>query len=321
MKVRAPYIANLFEYAFYKGVSEEMLRDYLKEKDIDVCNPNNTVTEMEYLNVLEALLKATGDKNFGIHFGCYLNIKALGFIVKLSFNSSSIEQAVFILQNYLQNTFPLVSLESEEIEGKYILKLTTIIKDIELSHQVLDFVYCFIYREMRLMLSNDFIPVLEVPKSTTTELANFLDAELIRGVGYSFTYDATVLNAEINKKALREIEFLLPKFLQMLDKKNAGYKPFGMKVRNMVLNMCKPELPTFNQVATQFPLSNRTIQRKLTDEGLSFRKITNEIKNELSSYLSKGHKMKTQDIAYLLGYSETSAYLHAVKKWEGELEK
>jgi len=199
--------------------------------------------------------------------------------------------------------------------------LTAIIEDVELSNQVLDFVYCFIYRELKLMLSNDFIPVLEVPKSNTTELAYFLDAELIKGVRYSFTYKATVLNAEINKKALREIEFLLPKFLQMLDKKKAGYKGFGMKIRNMILNMCGPEIPNFKQVATQFPFSNRTIQRKLTDEGLSFRKITNEIKIELSSYLSKGHKMKTQDIAYLLGYSETSAYLHAVKKWEGEIQR
>jgi len=69
-------------------------------------------------------------------------------------------------------------------------------------------------------------------------------------------------------------------------------------------------------VAVHFLLSNRTIQRKLTEEGLSFRKITDDIKSELSSYLTKGNKMKTQDIAFILGYAEPSAYLHAVKKWK-----
>jgi len=69
-------------------------------------------------------------------------------------------------------------------------------------------------------------------------------------------------------------------------------------------------------VTVHFPLSNRTIQRKFTDEGLSFCKITDDIKSELSSYLSKGNKMKIQDIAFILGYSEPSAYLHAVKKWK-----
>lgn len=80
--------------------------------------------------------------------------------------------------------------------------------------------------------------------------------------------------------------------------------------------MCCPELPNFEQVAKQFPLSNRTIQRKLTDEGTSFRKITNSIKKELSKYLVKGKFLKTQDISLMLGYLEPSAYLHAVNKWK-----
>lgn len=318
MKIQALYVANLFEYASYKGVTEEMLRNYLIEKNIDVCNQNNTVTENEYLSVFEALQKATSDENFGIHYGCYLNIKALGFIVQLSINASSIEQAVFILQNYLQNTFPLVSLEAEINKGKYILSLSSEIKNLKLKNKVLDFVFCFIYRELKLMLSNDLIPDIEVPNSNTSEFSNFLKTEIKKGRVYIFVFEATVLNAEINKKKVKEIEILLPKYLQMLDKQKSGYKAFSIQVRKMILNMCCPELPTFEQLATHFPLSYRTIQRKLTEEGLSFRKITDDIKYELSKYLSKGHKMKTKDIASLLGYSEASAYLHAVKKWETE---
>jgi AraC-like DNA-binding protein len=65
-----------------------------------------------------------------------------------------------------------------------------------------------------------------------------------------------------------------------------------------------------------FPLSSRTFQRKLSEESLSFRRITDDIKKELSIYLAKGNKMKTQDTASILGYSEASSYLHAAKKWE-----
>ncbi len=318
MRIQALYLGNLFEYAKYQGVSEEMLRNYLAEKDLDVCNQNNTVTINEYLNVFETLQKRVNDTNFGIHFGCYLNLKALGFIVELSLNVSSLEQAVFILQTYLQNTFPVVSLESEERKGKYILSLSAKIENEKLKQQVLDFVSCFIYRELKLMLSNDFIPITEVSDSNTSEFTYFLNTEVKNGLKYRFIYEATVLNAEINKKTVREIEILLPRFLQMLNQTKPGYNEFSMQVRNLVLNLCCPELPTFKQAAIHFPFSKRTIQRKLTEEGLSFRRITNEIKNELSNYLSKGHQMKTQDIAHLLGYSETSAYLHAVKKWETE---
>lgn len=316
MKVQAPYIANLFEYASYKGISEEILRNLLIVKNIDVCDPNNTVTSTEYQNVFKALMRATDDMHFGIHYGCFLNIKALGFIVQISLNATSIKQAVFILQNYLLSTFPLVSIEDEVYKDKYILSLTSEIEDVKLKKQILDFVFCFIYRELKLMLPKDLSNEFEVPNSNNTEFEKSLNDEILKGKKYNFILPKTVLNAEINIKKAKEIEILLPKFLQMLDKKKSGYKAFSVQIRNMILNICNPELPTFEQVAMHFPMSNRTIQRKLTEEDTSFRKIVDDIKNELSSYLSKGHKMKTQDIAYLLGYSEASAYLHAVKKWE-----
>ena len=316
MKIQAPFIANLFEYASYKGISEEMLRNYLIEKNIDVCDQNKTVTATEYQNVFKALMRVTDDMHFGIHYGCFLNIKALGFIVQISLNATNIKQAVFILQNYLLSAFPLVSIEAEVQKDKYILSLMSEIEDVKLRKQILDFVFCFIYRELKLMLPKDLSIELEVPNSNITEFKKSLNDEISKGKKYNFILPKTVLNVEINIKKAKEIEILLPKFLQMLDKKKSGYKAFSVQIRNMILNICNPELPTFEQVAIHFPLSNRTIQRKLTEENSSFRKIVDDIKNELSSYLSKGHKMKTQDIAYLLGYSEASAYLHAVKKWE-----
>ena len=54
----------------------------------------------------------------------------------------------------------------------------------------------------------------------------------------------------------------------------------------------------------------------LTSEGLSFGKITNEIKKELADYITKEGSIKTQDIAFILGYTNASAYLHARKKWQ-----
>ncbi len=83
----------------------------------------------------------------------------------------------------------------------------------------------------------------------------------------------------------------------------------------IIFNICRPESPNLQQVCAQFAMSERTFQRKLTKEGRSFRSITNEIKKELAIYLHEGNKMKTQDIAYILGYSEPSAYLHAYKRW------
>lgn len=320
MKIQAPHIANLFNYASYKGISELELRNYLINNELDVCDPNNLITETEFLAVFRALMDLTSDSNFGLHYGCFLNIKALGFITQLSLNATSIEQAIYILQNYLQNSFPIVSLDINRSDDNYAIELKSSIDNKILKNQVLDVAYCFIYRELKLMITSEMVPILEMPHNNSTEYTKFLNVKIQQGKKYSFIFELSILSAQINKKTAGEIELLLPKFLQMLDIEKSGYENFSIQVRNMVLNMCCPELPNFEQVAIHFPLSNRTIQRKLKNEGLTFREITDDIKSELSDYLTKGNKMRTQDIAYILGYSESSSYLHAVKKWKKGLQ-
>jgi len=258
----------------------------------------------------------TKDAQLGLHYGCYLNIKALGFIVQLSLNASSIEQAVWVLQEYLASTFPLVSLSARENNGFYLVQLETTITEENLKMHLLDTVFCFIYRELKLMVDDALLPEIQLPYSNLDAYSNLLNTSVQTGNQHVLAFSNRVLKAEINTKRIREIEALLPKFMMMLNRKKKGYQQFSSQMRNMILNMCCPELPDFEQVSRQFPLSDRTIQRKLTAEGQSFRQIADDIKRELSFYLAKGNIMKTQDIAYILGYSEASAYLHAVRRWE-----
>lgn len=240
----------------------------------------------------------------------------MGFISQISLNTSSIEQAVLLLHEYLKTTFPLVSLSIKENNETYTIQLNSSIEDEKLRKHLLDTVFCFIYRELKLMLTDDFLPKLELPYNKTIEYSKLLLSKITSGKKHLIQLSNKVLQTEINAKRVKEIELLLPQFLKMLNTKN--HQKFSLQMRNMILNMCSPEIPTFEQVSKQFPLSTRTIQRKLTKEGQSFRKISNEIKKELSFYLSKGKKIKTQDIASILGYSDASAYLHAVKNWKIE---
>lgn len=315
MNVFAPHIANLFFYGTYQGFDESILRQSLIDSELDVCNTNNWVTDAEYLRVLEILTSKSSNAYFGLYYGCFLNLKALGLIAELSLNASSLEQSIILLQKYLDSTFPFVSIILSKDSEFCRLRLVSTLEDETLKNHILDTVFCFIYRELKLMLIDDYYPALELPYLDTEEYSNSLDSKVEKGDSHSIILRRQVLFAKINVKRLKQIEHLLPKFLMMFDEKRKDYKSFSLQVRHMILNMCTPELPSFEQVSKQFPLSDRTIQRKLMEEGKSFRKIADDIKRELSYYLAKGKQIKTQDIAYILGYSEPSAYLHAVKRW------
>lgn len=316
MEVFAPYLRNLFDYASYQNLDSITLRKGWIKPNLGTDNPNDMVDAKKYLSVFNQILEATNNEYFGLNFGCYLNLGALGLVLDISLNTSSIKQGVVILQNFLAKKFPLVSAKSFEDSQHYILELDSPIENENLKRNLLDMVLSIIYRELKLMLPQPFVPKIRLPFTNNKPYVDALNEEVAYHSHYQFLLPLEIVNKEINKNKVKEIELLLPQFIVMLNEGKEDRKSFSNQVRNMILNMCSPDFPNFTQIEKQFPYSNRTIQRKLMKEGMSYRAIVNSIKEELSNYLMNEKHLKTEDIAFILGYSESSAYLHAVKKWK-----
>jgi AraC-like DNA-binding protein len=316
MKVFAPYLESLLDYAVYQNIDRDVLNGLLASENIDFDNPEEMIAAEVYLTLFDKVIKASESDYFGLNFGCYLNLGALGLVLEISLNTSSIKQGVFILQNFLDNKFPLVSAKIVEDSKCYILQLDSSIKNAELKRHLLDMVLSIIYRELKLMLPLPFTPKIRLPFGNNHPYKDALKAEVTYNTEHQIVLPLAIVNTEINKTKIKEIELLLPKFIAMLNDSTKEGNVFSNQIRNMTLNMCTPEIPNFEQVQKQFPYSKRTMQRKLTNEGVSFRGIANTIKEELSNYLTNEKHLKVKDVAHILGYSESSAYLHAVKSWK-----
>ncbi len=69
-------------------------------------------------------------------------------------------------------------------------------------------------------------------------------------------------------------------------------------------------------VARALSISERTLQRRLTAEGVSFRVLVDEARRHLAcGYLTDG--MSLADIALVLGFSEQAAFQRAFVRWTG----
>ncbi|HEX8721426.1 MAG TPA: AraC family transcriptional regulator [Pyrinomonadaceae bacterium] len=71
------------------------------------------------------------------------------------------------------------------------------------------------------------------------------------------------------------------------------------------------------KVARRLGLSARTLQRKLRDEGTSHQSLLDEIRRELSERYLREREMAIGEVAYLLGFSESSAFHRAFRRWTG----
>jgi AraC-like DNA-binding protein len=64
-------------------------------------------------------------------------------------------------------------------------------------------------------------------------------------------------------------------------------------------------------------MSSRKLQRQLQSAGTTFNTILNEIRQDLAqNYLGEENNSMTE-IAFLLGFSESSAFSRAFKRWMG----
>lgn len=92
-----------------------------------------------------------------------------------------------------------------------------------------------------------------------------------------------------------------------------------------LLGRCKSHLlreltsgtPSVSELATAIGMSQRTLLRKLGELGLTYQQLLDEMRHELGRrYLDDPAKSVTE-IAFLLGFSEQSAFTRAFKRWSG----
>ena len=75
---------------------------------------------------------------------------------------------------------------------------------------------------------------------------------------------------------------------------------------------------TIEDIAASLGISSRTLQRNLTAEGTKFNQELQNVQKILAFSYFKNPEMTTEDVAYLLGYSEVSSFSRAFKKWTGQ---
>ncbi|MEO0924134.1 MAG: AraC family transcriptional regulator [Pseudomonadota bacterium] len=73
--------------------------------------------------------------------------------------------------------------------------------------------------------------------------------------------------------------------------------------------------PRMAAIAKGLGLSVRSLQRRLSEHGLSFQKLTEETRLELAEGLLRDEQYSLAEVAFLTGFSEQSSFTRAFKRW------
>ncbi|ACS85191.1 AraC family transcriptional regulator [Musicola paradisiaca] len=92
---------------------------------------------------------------------------------------------------------------------------------------------------------------------------------------------------------------------------------FTLKVRKVIEEQIKKGYCNVMSVSTSLYMTQRTLQRRLEDEGVYFKDILSDVKIELSRYYLIYSQCPLSHIADMVGYRDISSFSRACIRWFG----
>jgi AraC-like DNA-binding protein len=92
----------------------------------------------------------------------------------------------------------------------------------------------------------------------------------------------------------------------------------SQQVKGILKRLLAGQRPGLEEVAEELRLSTRTLQRRLTAEGVSFQRLMEDARRELAQHYLLHSSLELNETAYLLGYEDANSFFRAFHQWEGK---
>ncbi|KAA0992412.1 helix-turn-helix transcriptional regulator [Dyadobacter aurulentus] len=311
MKVLSLHLKNFFDYARLRGLTKSDQAYFESKLPPDWAAEQTMIERAAFCDALAVLRQAVGDPYLGVKAGNFMALKLLGAIYQISLQTNTVEEAFHYLQSYMEATFPMIRARTA-ISGDSASVILTIEEgNTDLDRIILENVLTIISRELQMMAG-------KITNLTIT--SPFVDENYPsgweQGTGFSVSFDSIILKASLKDVNQLRLDILIPEYLKMISQLDTTDK-FSDKVRITMLSMSDPELPDIDSVCDVMCLTARTLQRKLLKEEITYRKITEDLKKQICSFLILHEPYPIASLSYILGYSEPASFIHSFKKWYG----
>lgn len=310
----------LSEYLLQKGLQQDLLVQALDCSLEDLDSPDFRLNILAYHKLWELALSYTSDDRLGLRLAQNPYNDEMGLVAHIFFNSPTLQDGLAQYERY----YSLVN------EGMHI-ELQTDDKFAYL-HYVCDFqeAYCEADMEHTLALS-----VLRVQ----AHLNRPLDLEAVHfqhpapgdiskfkeifqcplrfnQARSTLIFKKSYLDYRLPKRSPYLYKVLI-KHIEGLSRKVLPSPSFKDSVKSTLEKQLSKDKVDAENIAKKLHMSRHTLYRKLKSEGISFHDLLDEVREEKAyAYLDRG-KHSLSDIAFLLGFSELSAFSRAFKRWTG----
>lgn len=268
--------------------------------------------------------KVTGDPCFGIKAASYWHPTTLHALGYTWLASDTLEDALQRVTRYIRlvNTALIAVCEETEHGYMFSIRMDKSWRGVRPANEAIDAGVALILDMCRSCYGKDLNPVrIEVRRPRPETCAKLLDDLFRAPIYYDYPenaiyFDKTDITQRLpsaNAELARSNEKIIVDYLARLDKNN-----ITSQVKSKLLDLLPSGHATEEAIINALHLSQRTLQRKLKDEGTTFKELLDETRRELAKEYVNDTSLTFSEITYLLGFSEQSNFTRAFKRWHGQ---
>lgn len=113
-------------------------------------------------------------------------------------------------------------------------------------------------------------------------------------------------------------KLLVAHFDEALSRRPPIHGAFASDIENAIAPLLPHGQARASEISSRLGMSQRTLARRLSQEGMTFSGIVERLRSALAEQYLKDPKLSVSQVAWLLGYQEVSAFTHACRRWTGK---
>jgi AraC-like DNA-binding protein len=261
---------------------------------------------------------ATGDAAFGIKVASHIKqttFHALSFGLSAS---STLKEAFERVQRYCHVASDAIEYEFSRSAAEYhfVIKPAADVAD-----ESVDALVAAYLRMCRSLMGHDYSPLrIEFRRARPGRIEDFeslLRAPLQFGAAQTrLVFDSDAIERPLdggNPELARHSDAIALQYLSQMERDNIQWH-----VRDVLTRRLDHGEPSQEDVAELLNMSARTLQRKLSDGGVTYKQILDETRRVLAlAYLSTP-RHTVSEVTYMLGFSAGSSFTRAFRRWTGQ---
>ncbi|HVG28087.1 MAG TPA: AraC family transcriptional regulator [Pyrinomonadaceae bacterium] len=323
---RAPTISvkavgKILDAALAAGVRPRQLCRAVELDPALLEDAENRIPYAQLVALYEAAARLTGDTAFGLHLSERASPRAFDLLGYVMLNSPTLGEAVGRIIRY-HSIWTDGATYSLEIEGDVArLGYRYVNLEADACRQDCEMTLGITLRFARLATGVDWTP-LEVgfahaePADTSEHRRIFRGPVRFSRPANLIVFDRALLNLAM-EGADPALCAVLDRHAEELLAKFPGRGGFAGEVRALLFEALSGGDASLETISQQLGTSPRTLQRKLKEEGATHQVLLDELRRDLSKRYLSEPQMAISEVAYLLGFSEPSAFHRAFRRWTG----